>query len=1008
MVALLFFGMSCGDNQDANDNANLSSLSLSGVQIDAFSADTLNYTASVDNSVTQITVTAVAADSNASVDIEPDSPVDLDVGENTIKITVTAADGMTEKIYTVTVTRAQLQSPPPPPPAPENNNANLSSLSLSGVQIDAFSADTLNYTASVDNSVTQITVTAVAADSNASVNIEPDSSVDLDVGENTIKITVTAADGMTEKIYTVTVTRAQLQSPPPPPPAPENNNANLSSLSLSGVQIDAFSADTLNYTASVDNSVTQITVTVVAADSNATVNIEPDSPVDLGIGENTIKITVTAADGMTEKIYTVTVTRAQLQSPPPPPPSPENNNANLSSLSLLGVQIDAFSADTLNYTASVDNSVTQITVTAVAADSNATVDIEPDSPVDLNVGENIISITVTAADGMTEKIYTVTVTRAVLSRDGDLRIGGNTPGEGLLEIYLNGIWGTVCDNGFDENDAIVACRQLGFSGGTPTFNSQGAQNRPALLKNVSCDGSEARLIDCPYSNSDPNLNCVTGVACLTQNNNADLSILSLSAIRIGTFSSDKLGYTASVDHSVTQTIVSAIATDNNARVNINPSPSVNLDVGENTISITVTAADTMTQRTYTVTVTRRSSLASSRSDGDLRIIENEANAQIGYLEGLLEIYYNGSWGTICDDNFFSGEAMIACRQLGLSGNSVIDDEYAGTGDIVLKNVSCDGTEAKLIDCDHSKNPNCFHFEDIGLRCDEPENDNANLSSLSLSDIRIDTFSAAADSYAASVDNSVTQTTVNAVAADSDASVAISPGSSVNLDVGENTISITVTAADTMTQRTYTVTVTRTAPSGNGNLRITGGENQGEGLLQIYHDGNWGTVCDDHFDKIDAVVACRQLGLFGGTVIKRQYQGAGADIVLDDVSCDGSETRLIDCSHNSNPNCFHFEDIGVRCDEPENDNANLSSLSLSDIQIDTFSATVNSYAASVDNSVTQTTVSAVAADSDASVAISPGSSVNLNVGENIISITVTAENGTTKKIYTVTVTRRGSG
>ena len=132
MVALLFFGMSCGDNQDANDNANLSSLSLSGVQIDAFSADTLNYTASVDNSVTQITVTAVAADSNASVNIEPDSSVDLDVGENTIKITVTAADGMTEKIYTVTVTRAQLQSPPPPPPAPENNNANLSSLSLSG------------------------------------------------------------------------------------------------------------------------------------------------------------------------------------------------------------------------------------------------------------------------------------------------------------------------------------------------------------------------------------------------------------------------------------------------------------------------------------------------------------------------------------------------------------------------------------------------------------------------------------------------------------------------------------------------------------------------------------------------------------------------------------------------------------------------------------------------------------------------------------------------------------
>ncbi len=85
-------------------------------------------------------------------------------------------------------------------------------------------------------------------------------------------------------------------------------------------------------------------------------------------------------------------------------------------------------------------------------------------------------------------------------------------------------------------------------------------------------------------------------------------------------------------------------------------------------------------------------------------------------------------------------------------------------------------------------------------------------------------------------------------------------------------------------------------------------------------------------------------------------------------------------------------------------ATLSRLSLSGIDIGTFSGTTTAYMASVANSVTATTVTATANHSGATVAIDPGSDVALAEGENTIMVTVTAEDGTTTRTYAATVTR----
>lgn len=49
--------------------------------------------------------------------------------------------------------------------------------------------------------------------------------------------------------------------------------------------------------------------------------------------------------------------------------------------------------------------------------------------------------------------------------NGDVRlVNGSVPNEGLVEICFNGRWGTICEDDWDVQDAMVLCNQLGFPG----------------------------------------------------------------------------------------------------------------------------------------------------------------------------------------------------------------------------------------------------------------------------------------------------------------------------------------------------------------------------------------------------------------------------------------------------------------------------------------------------------------------------------------------------------------
>ncbi|MYD94593.1 MAG: hypothetical protein F4Y02_13080, partial [Chloroflexi bacterium] len=119
----------------------------------------------------------------------------------------------------------------------------------------------------------------------------------------------------------------------------------------------------------------------------------------------------------------------------------------------------------------------------------------------------------------------------------------------------------------------------------------------------------------------------------------------------------------------------------------------------------------------------------------------------------------------------------------------------------------------------------------------------------------------------------------------------------------------------------------------GRLRLVDGErtdedgNLCEGRLEIFLNGEWGSICDDYWTPEDADVACRQLGFAGGSVLEMDRFIAGMDrrhtyfppgtgeFWLDDMKCDGAESSLLECpAVRGYPvrGCRRFEEVGLRC------------------------------------------------------------------------------------------------
>lgn len=357
-------------------NNNLGSLSLSnGTLSPSFSADTTNYTSTID--ADNVTINATKGESSQS--ISGTGYKSLNYGTNTFSVVVTSESG-SSKTYTITITR----------PDNRSTNNNLKSLSVNQGSI-SFNKNTTNYSIDVDSNVSSIKVTAAVEDSSASfVSGFGSRTVDLNYGSNAVLVKVQAQNGSV-KTYTINVNRKDDRS----------TNNDLKTLKVSSGEV-VFDKDTLEYNVSVYYDVTTFDIKATAADEKAVVKV--NGPSELVVGENVFTIDVTSENGSV-KTYKIIVKRLSED-------EKMSDDNSIASLKIFGHDID-FSNDVYEYTIEISKDEVELFFDIVLNDEKANYTIKNNE--DLKDGSEVLLVVVSESGLKNEYTFIIEQENVLIS-----------------------------------------------------------------------------------------------------------------------------------------------------------------------------------------------------------------------------------------------------------------------------------------------------------------------------------------------------------------------------------------------------------------------------------------------------------------------------------------------------------------------------------------------------------------------------------------------------------------